>query len=306
MVHVGVNLPSFGIDQTAGVADHARAAEQAGLESIWVGDHLIPVRPFLDSTLVLSTAAAVTERVKLGFGVMVLPLRPVAWAAKQVASLQHLSGDRVLLGVGSGGPVHGEDAWRAVGVPFAERGARTDAALELLPDLIAGKPTRLGGAKGEEGGEGGEGTEITLSPGATVPPVLIGGGGKATLRRAARYGDEWYPAFSGPAQIAEWSVQLAELAAEYGRPVPRVTVGVSVGLGDVPTAVIDAQVRGLTEYGMSEDDARATLIVGSPSQAAERFAELAAAGAHRVIGMPFGPERLRQTELLAEVARLVA
>ncbi|MBO2454551.1 LLM class flavin-dependent oxidoreductase [Actinomadura barringtoniae] len=290
-----MNLPSFGVDESAGIADHARAAEQAGLESIWVGDHLIPVKPFLDSTLVLSTAAAVTHRVKLGFGVMVLPLRPVAWAAKQVATLQHLSGDRVLLGVGSGGPVHGEAAWRAVGVPFAERGARTDAALEVLPDLIAGKPSRIGDE------------EITLSPGATVPPVLIGGGGGgAVMRRAAQYGDEWYPAFSAPELIAEWSARVAELAAGYGRPAPRLTVGVSVGLGELPAPLIDAQVRGLTEYGLGEEEARATLILGSPSQAAERFAELSAAGAHRIIAMPFGPDRLRQTELLGETARLVA
>jgi alkanesulfonate monooxygenase SsuD/methylene tetrahydromethanopterin reductase-like flavin-dependent oxidoreductase (luciferase family) len=62
MLKVGVNLPSFGVDETAGVREHARHAEELGLESIWVGDHLIPVRPFLDSTMVLATAAAAAER----------------------------------------------------------------------------------------------------------------------------------------------------------------------------------------------------------------------------------------------------
>jgi hypothetical protein len=81
MLKIGVNLPSFGVDETTGVREHARHAEELGLESIWVGDHLIPVRPFLDSTMVLATAAAVTERVKIGFGVMILALRPAAWAA---------------------------------------------------------------------------------------------------------------------------------------------------------------------------------------------------------------------------------
>ncbi|TDC78218.1 LLM class flavin-dependent oxidoreductase [Actinomadura sp. 7K507] len=287
---VGLNLPAHGVDVTATVAEHARHAEEVGLESVWAGDHLIPVRPFLDATLVLATAAAVTEQIKVGFGVMVLPLRQVAWAAKQIASLQHLSGGRVLLGVGSGGPAHGDSAFRAVGVPFAERGARTDAALEVLPSLVEGKPTRL------------DGEDVTLSPPAEMPPVLIGSGPE---RRVARFADEWYPAFSTPEAVAAGVERLAELAAEYGRPAPRVTVGLSFGLGDVPAAEIHAQVRSLTGYGMSEEAARASLLTGGPAQAAERLAELAAAGAHRVIGMPFPSGRRGQAELLAEAGRMV-
>ena len=106
---LGISLPVFGAGDFVG---HARHAEQVGLESVWMGDHLIPVMPFLDSTLVLASVAAVTDRVRLGFGVMVLALRPVVWAAKQIATLQHLSGDRVLLGVGAGGAAHGDAAWR--------------------------------------------------------------------------------------------------------------------------------------------------------------------------------------------------
>ncbi|MEV4894765.1 LLM class flavin-dependent oxidoreductase [Nonomuraea sp. NPDC055795] len=290
MLKLGVTLPSFGVDESAGVREHARHAEDLGLESIWVGDHLIPVRPYLDSTIVLATAAAVTERVKLGFGVMILALRPVAWAAKQIASLQHLSGGRILLGVGSGGPVHGEAAWHATGVPYAERARRTDAALEILPGLVEGKPTRLNGE------------EITLSPGAPMPPVLIGAG---PLRRAARFADESYPAFATPADVAGHARRLTELAAAYGRPAPRITIGLSTGLGDLPPSVIDAQARSLMEYGMTEQEARDGLLTGPPEAAAERLAALAEAGAHRVIAMPFPGDRLRQSELLAETGRIL-
>ncbi|RAY16431.1 LLM class flavin-dependent oxidoreductase [Actinomadura craniellae] len=287
---VGVVLPRHGVGD---VAAHARHAEQAGLESVWVGDHLIPTSPFLDSTLVLATAAAVTERIKIGFGVMVLALRPVAWAAKQVATLQHLSGDRVLLGVGVGGEVHGDAAWRAVGVPYRERGRRTDAALAVLPDLVRGEPAKV------------DGEEVTLSPGATMPPVLIAGG-PAALRRTARYGDEWYPAFSAPDQIAAAARELAALAAEHGRPAPRLTVALSIALGDVPAAAIDAQVRSLTEYGMTDAQARRALLTGPPARAAEHLAALAEVGVHRVIGMPFTGDRFRQAELFTEAAHLAA
>ncbi|MGH8986286.1 MAG: LLM class flavin-dependent oxidoreductase [Acidimicrobiia bacterium] len=153
-VKVGVYLPQFSADGFGSIASHARHAEEVGLESVWVGDHLIPVSPILDSTLVAATAAGVTERVEVGFGVLILALRPVAWAAKQVATLQHLSGDRVLLGVGSGGDVHGDAGWRAVGVPYHERGRRTDAALDVLPSLVTGQPTVV------------DGEEVTLSPGS--------------------------------------------------------------------------------------------------------------------------------------------
>jgi alkanesulfonate monooxygenase SsuD/methylene tetrahydromethanopterin reductase-like flavin-dependent oxidoreductase (luciferase family) len=124
-----------------------------------------------------------------------------------VSTLQHLSSGRVLLGVGSGGDVHGEAAWRAVGVPYRERGTRTDAALEVLPSLVAGETATV------------DGEEVTLSPGSTMPPVLIAGS-LTTLRRVARFGDEWYPAFLTPAEIAAAAQTLAELADEYGRPAP--------------------------------------------------------------------------------------
>lgn len=291
-VRVGVYLPQFGGDGIGSLASHARHAEDVGLESVWVGDHLIPLSPILDSTLVLSTAAAATERIKLGFGVMILALRPVAWTAKQVATLQHLSGDRVLLGVGSGGDVHGDAGWRAVGVPYRERGKRTDAALEVLPSLVMGKPTTV------------DGEEVTLAPGSTMPPVLIGGGA-ATLRRAARHGDEWYPAFLSPKKLAAAARKLAELAGEYGRPAPGTTVNVMVGLGDLAASVVDEQVRSLTEHGITDAEARQVLITGTPAQAAERFAELLEAGADRIVGVPFTGDRFRQSELLAEAARLV-
>ncbi|MPZ85508.1 MAG: LLM class flavin-dependent oxidoreductase [Actinophytocola sp.] len=297
-MRVGITLPA-----TGNPGAFARHVEDIGLDSVWTGDHLIAVAPKLDSTLLLATAAATTTRIGLGFGVLILALRPVAWAAKQVATLQHLSGDRVLLGIGTGGEVHGDEGWRAAGVPFAERGPRTDAALSVLPDLIAGKPTELDGDSGHSGDSGDRGGPVRLAPGATMPPVLIGDGPQA-LRRAARLGHGWYPAFLPPAALAAGVRELAERAEAHGHPTPGVTAQVSVGLGDVPTEVVDAQVRGLTAYGMSEAVARLSLVTGGPAAAADRLAALAAAGAERIVGLPFADDNHRQAELLAEAVRL--
>src|SRR5215475_8668545 len=113
-------------------------------------------------TVALSVAAAATSRIRLAYGVLILPLRPVVWVAKQVASLRHVSGSRVLLGVGIGGDRH-ELSWAAAGVPRRERGRRTDAALAVLPDLIAGRMTDV------------DGTAVQLAPGTAVPPIIVGG-----------------------------------------------------------------------------------------------------------------------------------
>src|SRR5262245_101071 len=130
---VGITLPGDG-----DIGAFAAHAEAVGLESVWTGDHLISVAPKLDSTLLLAQAAATTTTLRLGFGVMILALRPVAWAAKQIATLQRLSGDRVVLGVGTGGVIHGDAAWRALGLSFDTRLSDTYSALTALPDLVAG------------------------------------------------------------------------------------------------------------------------------------------------------------------------
>ena len=119
---VGIFLPSMTdpARQPGDMAATARHAEDLGLESAWVVDQLIAGTgvPVLDSGIALAAAASATTRIRLAYGVIIVPLRPVAWIAKQVASLQHVSGDRIMLGVGAGGDRH-DRSWSAVGVPEA-------------------------------------------------------------------------------------------------------------------------------------------------------------------------------------------
>jgi alkanesulfonate monooxygenase SsuD/methylene tetrahydromethanopterin reductase-like flavin-dependent oxidoreductase (luciferase family) len=291
----GIYLPSD-IEETGRpgrLTAHARHAEDVGLESVWMGDHLIAKGgPRLDSTLLAAAVVATTERVKLGFGVLILPLRPVAWVAKQVVTLQYLSGGRLLLGIGSGGAVHGDAAWRAIGLPYRQRGRQTDEALSVLPDLVAGKRTEVAGEP------------VTLEPGAAMPPVLVAGS-EATLDRVARYADEWYPAFTSAAYLTSTSRRLAEMAASYGRPAPGVTVNVSLGLGDVPASAVDDYVRAAgSYYGDDEAAVRDSVITGTPAQAASQLAALAGAGVGRVVGYPFAGRWPEQAALLAEATHL--
>ncbi|MFB6720980.1 LLM class flavin-dependent oxidoreductase [Kribbella sp. NPDC056345] len=216
-VDIGVILPTSTPDPSRPILGDVRAgaryAEEVGLDSVWSTDHLIASGPMLDSTVVLATAAAVTERITVGFNVMLLALRPVAWAAKQVNSLQLVSGNRLVLGIGTGNPAHGDIGWRAAGVEYAERGRLTDEALAVLPELIAGHSATLA-----------DGTEATLAPGSAVPPIFVAGSGARAHRRAARYGDGWATIAQSPDEVRANLDTINQLATELGRPALRATV----------------------------------------------------------------------------------
>ncbi|MFD7844519.1 LLM class flavin-dependent oxidoreductase [Nocardia sp. NPDC059764] len=293
-VEIGVILPSVATQRTQklDIGAASRHAEEVGLDGVWHGDHLSIGVPVLDCTIALAVAAAATERVRIGTSVYVPALRPLAWAAKQVASLQHVSGGRLILGVGSGG---GPGQWAAAGLPFGERGARTDAALRVLPELLAGKRVALPDMP--------EPIEIELAPSVPVPPVLVGNHSAPARRRAAELGDGWFPSLIPPAQVAAGLAEITELAAQYQRPAPTVTIGATGVLGtgsDLPTrAEIAAGIS--QNYGKSIEETLPIPITGSIEQAAERVAAYRDAGAHRlVIGIAGGDWR-RQCELLAQV-----
>jgi alkanesulfonate monooxygenase SsuD/methylene tetrahydromethanopterin reductase-like flavin-dependent oxidoreductase (luciferase family) len=277
----------------------ARQSEDLGFESVWLIDQLVPgtgLSP-LDSVVVLAAAAAATERVKLGFGVMVLALRPAVWVAKQIASLQHLSGDRVLLGVGVGAHRH-PGSWVAAGVPQRERGRLTDSALRVLPDMISGALSQAP-----------DGSEFRLRPGATVPPILVGGTTKAALARAAE-ADGWFAVPLSPAEVVRLRSCLAELAAARGRPEPATTIFVLAALSGDPTVpersnVLKEVCNPKSMHSVTADEADAIVVTGPPAALAERLSALRQAGAERLIVHQAGGEWSRQAELVAEAVRMV-
>jgi alkanesulfonate monooxygenase SsuD/methylene tetrahydromethanopterin reductase-like flavin-dependent oxidoreductase (luciferase family) len=299
--NIGIFLPSITLagKVPGDIGAAARQAEDLGLESVWVIDQLVAGTnmAFLDSTVALTAAAAVTERVKLGFGVMVLPLRTAVWVAKQIAALQHLSGDRVILGVGVGEDRH-PASWGAAGVHRRERGRRMDAALRVLPDLIAGHVS-----------QGPDGAEFRLMPGATVPPIVVGGITEVALARAAD-ADGWFGVPLPPAEITRLRARLAELAAAKGRPTPTITALVMAACTDDPAvrdreAVVDAVADPADMWGFPREAAEAMVMAGPVAAIAKHLAALGDAGVDRVAVTVAGGAWSHQAELLAEAARLL-
>lgn len=185
-----------------------RAAERLGYRAVHLPDHLLPPEPYGDTyggvyepLVTLAHLAAVTSTIRLGTSVVVLPLRSPFVVAKQVATLDRLSGGRVVLGVGAGWD---RVEFAAVGADFRTRGARTDEGIALLRHLFAGGGPFHGRFHRFDVG--------VFAPVPTRPvPIMVGGTSERALRRAAELADEWQGVGLTPAEFARCAERLREL-----------------------------------------------------------------------------------------------
>ncbi len=228
----GVFLPSYiwdGDDATRvqGLLDFAREVERLGFDSIFITDHVIAAKHFydvswLDSLTTLTFVAAVTERVRLGTSILILPLRHPVILAKQIATLEYLSQDRYILGAGVG---WFEPEFEAVGTHKRERGRRSDEVLDIVSALLTRENVRYDGEFYSVRG-------VTIDPRPSrMPRVWIGGGSQlasdkspepprfaeTVMARVAR-SDGWIPRpTSPPEQIASDWVALSRYLRGHGR-----------------------------------------------------------------------------------------
>jgi probable F420-dependent oxidoreductase len=195
-VRVGVVVRNMGPQAEAEtLASCALAAEDAGLDSIWVVDH-VAIPPddaegsggrYLDPLATLAFLAGRTRRIGLGTSVLVLPYRPALPTAKWIATVQELSGGRLLLGVGVGWMA---PEFRALGVERSRRGALTDEVLTLLERCFADDEVEWNGQR------------FLFRPRPPRPPILVGGAPPQAVRRAARFGAGWMPMGGEPEDLA--------------------------------------------------------------------------------------------------------
>lgn len=301
MTRFGVLLPTFDplhTGQTPQVMEGARRAEELGFDAGWVGDHLWGHAPWLDASVALSAAAAVTERLMLGFSVMLIGLRPPAWAAKQLQSIYALSGGRLVLGVGVGGEYPEE--FEAAGVDVAKRGKRVDETLAVLSDLLLGRRV-------DYDGETVSVHANPLTPAVPrLPRILIGGRSEAALRRTARFGDGWLPMWLSPDTLVERSARLRELAAEHGRPQPSITLLILVHVDeDLERSRREAAEHLEGQYKLPLHVVERWAALGPREQVAETLQSYVDVGVGELILMTLGRAPLVQYERLAEVCSLL-
>ena len=229
----GVFLPSFLVEgEQAAHAEKlrrfARRAEELGFDSLWITDHVITARRFyrvswLDSLMTLSHVAAITERVKLGTSILILPVRQPAVLAKELATLHHLSGGRYIYGIGTGwyGP-----EFEACGVHKRERGARTDEVLAVTEALFRGPVDHDGRYYRLDGVE----VEPHLD---NPPPVWVAGGSQLAHDRSPESGgmhpnvlrriasaDGWIARPTCPPELIAADLELIRGARSEAAPTP--------------------------------------------------------------------------------------
>jgi probable F420-dependent oxidoreductase len=215
----------FGIPNNQGVEDPndlislAVKAEQQAYSSVWVREHLfhssyVPERlgdkPYHDAFTVLTGIACATDAIRLGTSVLVLPWHDPARLGKMVATLDHLSGGRLTLGVGVATT---RDEYENLGVDFTTRGKRMDEILGALQALWTQETPKFSGAFYNYSG-------LKFSPKPLqkpYPPLLIGGSSLAAHRRTARFGDGWHALRQSPAQIADGKAKIIALTEAVGR-----------------------------------------------------------------------------------------
>jgi probable F420-dependent oxidoreductase len=200
----------------------ARLAESAGFDSLWAGEHIVlpdpqrppspmnPRDPALDSIVALTWAAAHTSTIRLATGIVILPQRNPAVIAKQFATLDVLSGGRVMLGVGAG---YLEPEFRALGADFANRGAVTDEYLDAIATLWYDERPALHGRFVDFAD-----VDARPRPLQQPVPIVVGGHSPAAYRRAVARGQGWYGYWLTPDDTAQCLAGLRAAAGQVERP----------------------------------------------------------------------------------------
>ncbi len=208
----------------------AQAAEQAGFDSLWAGEHHVlpmsstrmpPTSRYLNPVVALTYAAAFTRTIRLATGVLLLPQHQPLVLAKELASLDVLSGGRLIVGIGVGWAA---EEYEALGVPYQERGARADEYLAAMRAIWSeGTPSYAGRYVSFH--------DVVAYPHPVqqpFPPLVVGGSAPAVLRRAVEQANGWYGFAMDLDETAARLAQLREAATRYARPASLGEMEISV------------------------------------------------------------------------------
>lgn len=220
----------------------AESAEKLGFHSLWVFDHLVAPPhlvanfknpSFYDAPTVMTALSTITNKIALGFATIILPFRDPAILAKQIATMDQISDGRIVLGVGAG---RWKEEFDALGVPYEKRGAITNEYLRAIKLMWAQEEFSFNGKFIKY-------TNAAFFPKPKQkphPPIWIGGLSDAAIRRAARYGDFWFPASMTPTELSEGMKKLQAADQQARRAsVTKVSLSSSLRIDEIggPTAI---------------------------------------------------------------------
>lgn len=245
-MQLGIHLPHAGSQATPALIRRlAMRAEALGFADVWVSEHIIVPREkfprsplFYDPVLTLTYVAAVTERVRLGTSVLVLPMRHPLPLAKELATLQNLSNGRLILGAGVGWL---EEEFAALGVPFRERGRRMDEGLAMMRAVWTQDPVDLHGKY-----IAAEGERLTMLPQPVRPiPLWLCGTAEAAIARTIRLADGWHGSLLTPAEVTPIAKRL-----RAARPEDGFTISMRVGWNGRDLGLLRGTIAAYAECGV--------------------------------------------------------
>ncbi len=253
----GVGLPNYGRARTFEDIRHvALAAEELGYDSIWTTDHLIvphadiePYGTIFESLTTLAMLAPITQRVKLGTSILVLPQRNPVLAAKQIATIDAASGGRMIVGLGVG---WNAEEYANLNANFKNRGKRLDEDIRLLRALWSNENANFRGKY----------TQVVQSVFSPLPaqkgnlPIWVGGNGDASWERAAKLGDSWHATGALPETIAQGIQRIREF--KLARPL-LISARLNVDLNPNTPQLYEYRGAKRRRISGTDDDVRATV-----------------------------------------------
>jgi probable F420-dependent oxidoreductase len=292
-IGIGFGQWQYGLPEPDLLCRYAETAEDVGLDSIWLSDHIVTRNPTLDISCMFAMIAARTKRVKMGPSVLTLPARNPVHVAKTYATLDYLSGGRMVMAVGSGSDLRD---LAASGVPVEERGKRLDEGIEILRKLWTSSHV-------SHHGNFYHFDDVTLEPRPHDGPldIWIGGKSDAILKRVARLGDGWFPALTSPAEFKHDMDKLIAFGKARGRKVNPREAGVLL-----LTHICEDREAGwrtvapfLRNLPMPQEDLAARCLVGPASECIEKLHSFVEAGCTKFVLRPSCPpaEVLGQIDL---------
>ena len=283
--------------------DLVRRLDALGYDGVFTGDHVSFHNPIHDSLTLLASYASITTRIRLGTAVYLLALRPAAVAAKAAASLDVLSGGRLVFGVGVGGENPKE--FELCGVPHRERGARVSEAIDVVRTLWRDTPASFKGRFSQF-----EGVSIDPKPVQKPgPPIWVGGRSDAALARAGRQGDGWISYVVQPERYSQSLEKVRGAAQAAGRTLDGFTAAhlAFVTIGRDRERARATWVEYLSRRYAQDFGPLAGKygVIGTPEQCAEQVARFREAGCTYVVVNPIGDPRHEREQLEAFAAEVV-
>ncbi|MSQ36440.1 MAG: TIGR03619 family F420-dependent LLM class oxidoreductase [Dehalococcoidia bacterium] len=296
-VRIGLSLSTLPFSSARALWRWVERCEASDVDSIWQTDRLVSAEPLLEPLAFAAALAGGTERLKFGMNVLVLPLRDPLVLAKQCASIDYLSGGRLLPAFGVGGNAAVE--WGATGRDARVRGAQADEALAICTRLWAGERVTFEGAHYRY-------RDVAIAP---LPvqrplPLWIGGSSAVAIRRTARFGTGWIGGIQTAAQVAPVVAAIRAAARAAERPIDddHYGAGFAFRFGSWEEPAVQQAAAGIARFA-PDGDARDYLAVGDAAAIVERVQQYVAAGVSKFVLRPLGAG---DADVMAQTERLIA